>query len=165
MLSPVLSALYLSLLFHIFEEWLKHLKIPIYILSVLDNELFIAQNKFLVVSNLNLFCSYHIMISLLKKFGLIIKHGRFLFFQITWCFWSSSTRSHNIKRSHSLTQQYMAVFGVHFWQYVDFYTNKVISTIKCMKMLGNSSRSLIPTQKRLLYRCCVLPITLYDFQI
>ena len=32
-------------------------------------------------------------------------------------------------------------------------------------MLGNSSRSLIPIQKRQLYRCCVLPIVLYSFQL
>ena len=40
-----------------------------------------------------------------------------------------------------------------------------ISMIKCMKMLGNSLRGLIPTQKRCLYRSCVLPITLYGFQM
>ena len=34
-----------------------------------------------------------------------------------------------------------------------------------MKMLGNSSRGLIPTQKRLLYQCCILPIALYGFQL
>ena len=34
-----------------------------------------------------------------------------------------------------------------------------------MKILGNSSRGLIPMQKRWLYRCCVLPIVLYSFQL
>jgi len=37
--------------------------------------------------------------------------------------------------------------------------------VKYMKILGNSSYSIIPTQKCLLYRCCVLPITLYSFQL
>lgn len=36
-----------------------------------------------------------------------------------------------------------------FQQHADFYTNKLILTIKCMKMLVNSSRDLIPTQKKL----------------
>jgi len=40
-----------------------------------------------------------------------------------------------------------------------------ISMVKCMKMLGNSSRGLIPMQKRQLYRCCILPIALYSFQL
>ena len=37
--------------------------------------------------------------------------------------------------------------------------------IKCMKLLGNSSRSINPLQKRLLYRYCALPIALYGFQL
>ena len=32
-------------------------------------------------------------------------------------------------------------------------------------MLGNSLRGLIPTQKRLLYRYCILSIVLYGFQL
>ena len=34
-----------------------------------------------------------------------------------------------------------------------------------MKLLGNSSRGINPLQKRLLYRCCALPIALYGFQL
>jgi len=37
--------------------------------------------------------------------------------------------------------------------------------VKCMKLLGNSSRGINPIQKCLLYRCCALPITLYGFQL
>jgi len=37
--------------------------------------------------------------------------------------------------------------------------------VKCMKLLGNSLRGINPIQKCLLYRCCVLPITLYGFQL
>ena len=34
-----------------------------------------------------------------------------------------------------------------------------------MRILGNSSHGIILTQKCLLYRCCILPITLYSFQL
>ena len=34
-----------------------------------------------------------------------------------------------------------------------------------MKLLGNSSRGISPLQKWLLYRCCILPIALYGFQL
>ena len=34
-----------------------------------------------------------------------------------------------------------------------------------MKILRNSSRGISPLQKRLLYRCCALPIALYSFQM
>ena len=43
--------------------------------------------------------------------------------------------------------------------------NKAISMVKCMKLLGNSSRGINPLQKRLLYRSCILPIALYGFQL
>ena len=49
-------------------------------------------------------------------------------------------------------------------QHVDHYLNKAISLVKCMKLLGNSSREINPVQKYQLYRCCVLPIALYGFQ-
>jgi len=38
-------------------------------------------------------------------------------------------------------------------------------TIKCMKILRNSLRRLIPTQKWLLYRSYVLSIVFYSFQL
>ena len=37
--------------------------------------------------------------------------------------------------------------------------------VKCMKHLGNSSPGISPLQKRLLYRCCILHIALYRFQL
>jgi len=54
-LSPILSALYILSVFHILEKHLKNLKIHVSILSFIDDGLFIAQNKFLTVSNFNLF--------------------------------------------------------------------------------------------------------------
>jgi len=43
--------------------------------------------------------------------------------------------------------------------------NRAISTIKYIKILENSSRGLIPLQKRQLYICCMLSIALYGFQL
>ena len=45
------------------------------------------------------------------------------------------------------------------------YANKALSTIKDMKMLGNLTRGTSSIHKHLLYRTCVLPITLYGFQL
>jgi len=50
-----------------------------------------------------------------------------------------------------------------FHQHIDFYTNKAISMVKSMKMLQNSARGLILSQKCLLYRSCVSSIILYGF--
>jgi len=41
-LSPILSALYLSLIFHVLEKRLKILKIPVLFLSFVNSSLFIA---------------------------------------------------------------------------------------------------------------------------
>ena len=75
-LFPILSILYLSLLLYILENWLKNLKIPISILSFVDNGLFIAQNKSFDISNSHLFCSYNVLSKLLDSFGLVIKHSK-----------------------------------------------------------------------------------------
>jgi len=75
-LSPILSALYLSPVFHSLEKHLKNLKIPISLISFVDDGLFVSQNKYILYSNANLFCSYNIMSSLLSKFDLIIEYGK-----------------------------------------------------------------------------------------
>jgi len=75
-LSPILSALYLLLFLYILEKYLKNLKIPISFISFVDNGLIIAQNKSIVTSNSQLFCSYNILSKLLDKFGLIVEHSK-----------------------------------------------------------------------------------------
>ena len=75
-LSHILSTLYLSLIFHILEKCLKNLKIPISFLSFVDDGLFISQHKSIQVSNVNLFCSYNVVSTLLTKFSLVVKHGK-----------------------------------------------------------------------------------------
>jgi len=75
-LSPILSALYLSPLLYILEKRLKTLKIPVSLLSFVDDGLLISQNKSIDISNSQLFCSYNILSSLLDKFGLNIEHSK-----------------------------------------------------------------------------------------
>ena len=75
-LSPILFALYLFPIFHILEKCLEILKIPISILSFVDDGLFISQNKSFSVSNANFFYSYNVISTLLTKFKLIMEHGK-----------------------------------------------------------------------------------------
>ena len=75
-LSPILSALYLTLFLYILEKRLKNQKIPISILSFVDDGLIIAQNKSLDISNSYLFCSYNVLSKLLDSFGLVIEHSK-----------------------------------------------------------------------------------------
>ena len=43
-----------------------------------------------------------------------------------------------------------------FCQHINFYTNKAILTVKCIKILRNFTWGLIPQQKQILYRSCIL---------
>jgi len=155
-LSSILSALYLSPVFYPLEKRLKNLKIPIYLISFVDNGSFVSQNKSILHSNANLFCSYNIMSSLLSKFGLIIEHGKTNVFHFS--------RAHGAFNPPPLdlssiggplllpkdTWRYLGFtfdYKLMFRHYIDFYSNKAISTIKCMKLLGNSTRGINPQQK------------------
>ena len=75
-LSPILSALYLSLFIYILENRLKNLKIPISIISFVDNGLFISQSNSFDISNSYLYCSYNILTNLLEKFSLVVEHSK-----------------------------------------------------------------------------------------
>ena len=77
--SSVLShflALYISSLLHILEICLKNLKIPVFILSFVNDGLIIAQSKSLSLSNSLLFYSYNIVSNFLSKFGLIVEYSK-----------------------------------------------------------------------------------------
>ena len=173
-LSPILSALYLASFLHILENHLKNLKIPVSILSFINNGLLVTQSKFFLFSNSLLFCNYNIVSSLLLKFSLIVEHSKTEVFHFS--------RSHGLFNPLSLNISFIGgpvlylkeswkyldfIFNrkLSFSQHIDFYFNKVISTVKYIKILGNSVRGLIPHQKCLLYRSYILPIALYSFQL
>jgi len=171
-LSPILSTLYLALILHILKNCLKILKIPVSILSFIDDRLLIAQSKFFSISNLLLFCSYNIASIFLKKFRLIIEYAKTKMFHFS--------RSKGIFDPTPLdlsslgspilcpreTWKYLGfIFNrkLLFYQHVNFYANKAISIVKYMKILGKFACCLIFHQKQLLFRSCILLIALYGF--
>jgi len=108
------------------------------------------------------------------KYGLVVEHGKTDIFHFS--------RSHRAFNPLPLdlfplggpvllpkeTWRYLGFIFNHkltFRSHIDFYANKAISTIKCMKLLGNLSRGINLLQKRRLYRCCALPIVLYSFPL
>ena len=173
-LSLILFVLYLSSFLYILEKHLKNLKIPISIISFVDNGLLISQDKSLNVLNSRSFYSYNVVTNLLDKFGLIVKHLKTDVFHFS--------RSHGLFNpplldllpldgpilSPKSSWKYLGfIFNrkLTFHQHINFYSNKALSSVKCMKLLGNSSRSITSIQKYLLYRCCILLIALYGFQL
>ena len=155
-LSPILFTLYLSPFLYILENRFKNLKIPTSILSFVDDGLFIVQNKSFNISNSHLFCSYNILSKLLDSFGLVIKHSKTEIFHFS--------RSQGIFNPSPLdlsplggpilrpkdTWKYLGfIFDrkLSFHKHIDYYANKAILMVKCMKLLGNSSRGISPIQK------------------
>ena len=144
------------------------------ILLFVDDDLFIAQNKLLITSNSFLFCSYYITSSLLEKFRLIMEHRKmevFYFSRLYGVFepppLDLSSLGGLILCPRNIWHYLGFIFDrkLSFCQHINFYANKAISMVKCMRMLGNSVCSLVPNQKWLLYRSCILPIALYGFQL
>ena len=148
MLSPILSSLYLSPLLFTLENRLKILNIPISILFFVDDGLFISQNKSFHISNSHLFCSYNILSYLLDSFGLVIEHSKTEIFHFS--------RSQGVFNPPPLDLSPLRGPTLHpkdLWRYlgfifnqklsfhkhINYYANKAISTVKCMKLLGNSS--------------------------
>ena len=147
-LSPILSSLYLSPFLYILEKHFKNLKIPVSILSFVDNGLIIAQNKSFDVSNSQLFYSYNIISKLLISFGLVIKHSKteiFHFSKSQGVFSLSpldlSLLGGPILWSKNSWKYLGFIFDrkLIFHKHIDYYANKALSTVKYMKLLGNSS--------------------------
>ena len=127
---------------------LKNLNIPVSFLFFVDNRLIIAQNKSFDISNSHLYCSYNVLSKLLDSFGLIIKCSKTEIFHFS--------RSQGLFNPPPLdlsllggpilrpkdSQKYLGfIFDrkLSFHKHIDFYANKAMSTVKCMKLLGNSS--------------------------
>jgi len=84
-LSSVLSTLYISPIFYIFEKRAKNLTPNIFItfFFFINNGLFISQKKIYEKSNALLFCSYNIITSLFDQFILMIEHGKYKVFHFS----------------------------------------------------------------------------------
>jgi hypothetical protein len=63
--------------------------------------------------------------------------------------------------------RYLGIYydrNLTFCEHIKHYATKSISTVRSMKILGNSSRGLTPKQKRTLYVSCVQPIATYGLR-
>ena len=152
-LFPILSTLYLSPFLHILEKCLKNLDLKISILSFVDNSLLIKQSKSFQTSNAHLFSSYNVAFNLLSKFSLLVKHLKtkvFHFSRLQRVFnpplLDLSPLGNSILYLKDTWRYLEFIFNrkLCFHQYIDFYTNKAISMVKYMKILGNLTRGLNP---------------------
>ena len=161
-LSPILSVLYLLPFLHILENQLKNLKIPIPIsfLSFVDDGLLVSQSKSFHVSNSHLFYSYNVISKFILDFGLVVEHSKTKIFHFSRSIGLFNPPPLDLSPIggpilHSKeTWKYLGfIFDkkLSFHHHINFYVNKSISMVKCMKLLGNSVWRLNLHQKHLLY--------------
>jgi len=174
-LSPILSALYLAPIIKTFKKRIKNLnkEIPTDILLFVDNGLLISQEKSYSLSNSFLLCSYNIISKILIDTGLIMEHNKTKVFHFIRA-WHPPSPSIDLTSiggpiiNPKPIWRYLGFFfnqKLNFHYHIHFYATKCLSTLSAMKMLGNFSYGILPMQKRLLYRTCILPITLYGFNL
>ena len=93
------------------------------------------------------------MTNLLDKFGLIVEHLKtevFYFFRSQDLFnpppLDLLPLGGPILTPKSLWKYLGFIFDrkLTFYQHINFYSNKMLSSVKCIKMLGNSSYSITP---------------------
>ena len=174
-LSPILSAIYFTPISKTFKKRIKNLKENILtdILSFVDNSFLISQKKSYSLSFSFLLCSYNIMSKILLNTGLVIEHNKTELFHFMRARHPSnpfidlsSIRGPIISPKPIL--QYLGFYfdcKLNFNYHIYLYAMKWLSTLSTIKILGNSSRGLFPIQKQLLFRTCILSITLYGFQL
>jgi len=137
-----------------FKKRIKNLKekIPTNILFFFDNSLLISQEKSYFLFFFFFLCSYNIMSKILLDTGLVIEHSKTELFYFTRA-WHLPNLSINL-----LFVEGPIISSKPIWQYLDFYfdhklnfnyhthfyTTKCLFTLSAMKMLGNSSRDLLP---------------------
>jgi len=168
--------MYIALLFHIFGKRTKNLSISISVsfLSFINNSFFVSQEKSYEKSNVILYYNYSIIASLFDQFKLMIEHNKLEVFHFLRSTRKTEPSPLDLRPPDSVilkpkdTQCYLGFFfnkKLSFQHYTYYYTNKALSTVKDIKILGNSIRELSLVHKCLLYRTCILSIILYGFQL
>jgi len=174
-LSPILSAIYLVPIIKTFKKKIKNLKkkISTDILFFIDNSLLISQEKSYELFSTFLLSSYNMISKILSDTGLVIEHDKSEVFHFIRVHNPPNPSINLISVSGPILHlkpiwRYLGFFfnqKLNFHYHVHHYATKCFLTLNTMKMLGNSSRGLLPTQKQLLYRMCIVPIALYEFQL
>ena len=120
-------------------------------------------------SHANLFSSYNIISFLFNQFGLIIEHSKSKVF-----YFSKTTKNFDslpldlgllgslLLRPKDMWRYFEFMFDrkLSFYQYVYYYFNKALSTIKRIRMLGNLIGGLLFVYKCFLYIMSIMPIAL-----
>ena len=173
-LSPVLSALYISLILRVFFPW--DVENDVNSLFFVDDGTFFTSSTSMTTNASRLSRTYLTLSSFFAKIGITIEPSKvelmhFIAFNPT-----GPARRFLHKRQPPLTftvnGQVHTILPKEVWRYlgfffdsflkfhfhVQFYINKSFSTIRACSMLGNSVRGLSPSNRVLAYNSVVFPV-------
>ena len=173
-LSSVLSALFITLIMKLFEHTAALQGITL--LSYVDDGTIIIQSPSLTDNCAVLQAAYIEIFQLFTAFALVLEHDKTELFHFDW---SHSCKLPVINLGYMPytsdtplrakgTWWYLGSYFDHmlsFQEHVRFYSTKALTTVMAMRMLGNSTCGLAPKQRHLLYRSCVMPITMYGLYL
>jgi len=116
---------------------------------------------------------YDIVTDLMVMFGLVMEHDKSEIFHFSRAYNDSNSELDlSVIGAPTLKPKtYWRYLGFYFNQHLFFkehvwyYSTKALSMVQAMVMIGNSSRSLLPLQKCLLYCSCAVSITTYGFRL
>ncbi|CAA7270779.1 unnamed protein product [Cyclocybe aegerita] len=146
------------------------------LLSFVDNGTMLAQSKQLRDNNVGLCKAYKIIYLLFVAFALILEHDKTELFHFS-CPRDAYNPSLDLGYAPHMgdtpltPKTYWRYLGFYFdrrltfHEHVRYYATKAFTTVQAMRMLGNSTRGLLPKQRRLLYRSCVVPIATYSYRL
>jgi len=171
-LSPILSALYLAPVL-----WKFHTERPTdQLISYVDDGTIIVQSKMWEENLKKLKSSYAVVFQLTSALGLILEHDKSEVFHFSRKYgdddppvdlgYAPHTGSTPLKPNK--IWRYLGFFfdrKLLFKEHATRYARKALSEMGAMLALGNSVRGLKPKHKRLLYRSCIMPITLYGIRL
>jgi retron-type reverse transcriptase len=173
-LSPVLSALYLTLITRLFHA--SDIGQRVGLMSYVDDGTIIAQSARVEDNLAPLKEAYGWLFHAFTALGLVLEHDK------SEAFHFSRARSFegpavdlgyapftgDTPLRPKAVWHYLGFFfdrKLQFKEHARFYTTRAFTMVRSMGMLGNSVRGLTPPQKRLLYRTCVVPIMTYGFHL
>jgi hypothetical protein len=179
-LLPILSTLYIAPIFHMLNFWVMNHssldRLPLSsFLSFVDNGLLIATDSSYIKTHDTLRLAYTHILSLFRDFGLIMEHSKTELFNFALSPGDTRLLSPPMDLGFApftgenrlvakKTWRYLGVFfdwNLTFREHVKYYATKSISTVRCMRILGNSMWGLSPKYKRILYILCVIPVATY----
>ncbi|CAA7267569.1 unnamed protein product [Cyclocybe aegerita] len=173
-LSPVISGLFIAPVMKLF--YIKVAPLNMMLLSFVDDGTILAQSKQLDDNNVGLRKAYKIIYLLFVAFALILEHDKTELFHFSHrrdaynpsldLGYAPHTGATPLKPK--TFWRYLGFYfdhGLTFHEHICYYATKAFTTVQAMRMLGNSTRGLLPKQRRLLYRSCVVPIATYVYHL